>query len=103
MNVSAILVVVPVAEIDAAIEALGALPGVEVHHTDRATGRLIVTQEANTVHEEVDGLARIKRLPRIILAELVHHHFEEDREVAERLPPDLDRVAPRDVPKSLED
>jgi len=103
MNVSAILVVVPVAEIDSAVEALGALSGVEVHHTDRATGRIIVTQEAETISAEVDGLARIKRLPRVILAELVHHHFEEDREVIEGLPAELEQAGPLAVPRSLED
>ena len=35
MNISAILVVVPVHSLAATIEALEALPGVEVHHTDR--------------------------------------------------------------------
>ena len=37
MNVSGILVVAPVAGMDGVVTALSALPGVEVHHTDRAT------------------------------------------------------------------
>jgi nitrate reductase NapD len=81
MNVSAILVVTPLARLEAACRMLDSLPGIEVHHTDRATGRIIVTQEAATVAEEVDGLKRIKRLPYVILAEMVQHHFEEDPDI----------------------
>jgi len=80
VNVSGILVVVPPATLDAAMAALSALPGVEVHHTHRPTGRIIVTQEARTVSEEIEGLRRIQSLPSVILAEMVHHHFAEDQE-----------------------
>jgi nitrate reductase NapD len=78
MNVSGILVIVPVAELDVALSALAALPGVDVHHTDPATGRVIVTQEAESVHREIDGLKRIKAIPQVMLAEMVHHHFEDE-------------------------
>jgi len=84
MNLSAILVVVPVEKLESAIAELNALPGVEVHHTDPATGRLIVTQEAEDVGAEVEGLRRIKALPGIILAEMVQHCFEDDDEIAAR-------------------
>jgi nitrate reductase NapAB chaperone NapD len=77
VNVSGILVIVPTADTDATIGALAALPGVDVHHVDRTTGRIIVTQEAATVSDEVLGLKRIKALPRVILAEMVHHNFEQ--------------------------
>lgn len=78
MNVSGILVVVPVAELDRAVAALSALPGVDVHHTHRAKGKIIVTQEAESVAEEVEGLKRIKALSSVILAEMVHHNFEDE-------------------------
>ncbi len=78
MNLSAILVVVPADEIDAASAGLEALPGVEVRHTDPTTGRLLVIQEAADVDTEVEGLRRIQALPGIILAEMVYHHFEDD-------------------------
>jgi nitrate reductase NapD len=81
VNVSGILVVVPVSAIASTIEALGSLPGVDVHHTDAATGRIVVTQEAETVAAEVEGLKRIKALPSVILAEMVYHHFEDDEEI----------------------
>lgn len=77
MNVSGILVVVPVEKMSRAADALNALPGVEVRHTDPATGRIVVTQEAPCVEEEMDGLRRIKAIPDVILAEMVQHYFEE--------------------------
>ncbi len=80
MNVSGILVITPSDRLQDTIRRLNALPGVDVHHTDPETGRIVVTQEADSVHAEVDGLKRIKELPHIILAELVHHHFEDDQE-----------------------
>jgi nitrate reductase NapD len=102
VNVSAILVVVPVERIDDAIEALEALPGVEVHHTDPATGRMIVIQEAQTVDEEVDGLVRIKRLPNVVLAEMVYHHFEEeDGEIVDGFSADPGHAGSREFPPSL--
>ena len=90
MNVSGILVVVPPEYVAASIEILDHLNGIEVHHCDRETGRIIVTQEAETIQAEVDGLKRIKALPHVILAEMVYHCFEEDSELSGNLPPDLD-------------
>ncbi len=75
MNLSAILVVTRPEEIDRACEVLEERPGVEVHHVHRETGRLIITQEAETIDDEVDGLGRIQELPFVILAEMVEHHF----------------------------
>ena len=85
MNVSGVLVVVPAAETDAVVEALGALPGVEVHHTHAETGRVVVPLEAESISDEVEGLRRIKALPKVILAELVYHYFEEDSGIFESI------------------
>ncbi len=82
MNISAILIVVPATEIDVASGRLEALPGVEVRHTEPATGRILAIQEAADVGAEVEGLKRIKALPGIILAEMVYHHFEDDPGIA---------------------
>ena len=54
MNISAILVVVPTDRHDAAIEALAGLSGIDVHHHDPATGRIVITQEAERIRDE-DG------------------------------------------------
>ena len=103
MNVSGILVVVPVAEVATAITALSGLPGVDVHHVDERSGRIIVTQEADSVHEEVERLKKIKALPGVILAEMVYHHFEEDREILDSIPGDLEDESLGAVPSSLRD
>ncbi|MDH3627350.1 MAG: chaperone NapD [Acidobacteriota bacterium] len=86
MNVSGILVVVSVTDVGSSVERLAALPGVDVHHIDEETGRIIVTQEAESVHDEVECLKTLKRLPGVILAEMVHHNFEDDRKVFDDIP-----------------
>jgi nitrate reductase NapD len=89
MNLSAILVITAPSEIAATIGQLEELPGVEAHHSDPATGRIIVTLEAPTVRDEVDGLKRIQDLPRVVMAEMVEHHFENDQETLSSLPAGL--------------
>jgi nitrate reductase NapD len=89
MNVSGILVVVPPDRLDAALERLNALPGVDVHHTDPASGRIVVTQEAQSVGDEVEGLKQIKALPDVVLAEMVYHHFEDSTEIIPGIPEEL--------------
>ena len=78
MNISGILVVVSPSELEAGIAALKGLPGVEVHHTEGVAGRIVVTQEAETVNDEVEGLKRIKALPGVTMAEMVYHYLDED-------------------------
>jgi nitrate reductase NapD len=90
MNISGILVVVPPERYEEAVVALSALQGIDVHHSDPVTGRIVVTQEAGTVGEEVAGLRRIKSLPFVTLAEMVYHHFEESDEAVAGLPPELE-------------
>ena len=90
MNISGILVVVPPERLEEAIADLSLLPGVDVHHTDPATGRIVVTQEGETIGAEVDGLRQIKALPYVILAEMVYHQFEESTEVLEGIPGELE-------------
>jgi len=77
MNLSGILVVTQPTNLDALVALLDQQPGIEVHHTDPSSGRIILVQEAESVDEEVAGLKRLKRLPGIVLAELVYHYFGE--------------------------
>jgi len=90
MNYSGILVVFPLDRIEAGIATLNALDGLEVHHSDPATGRIVVVQECESIHDEVDGLKRIKKIPGVILAEMVYHHFEEDPMLVTEIPADLE-------------
>ena len=90
MNISGILVVVPPKHTRVTIDRLQALPGIEVHHIDAASGRIVITQEAESIPAEIDGLKRIRALPDIILAEMSYHYFGEDAEVLDGIPPELD-------------
>ena len=91
MNLSGILVVSTPPAIDALIEALNAMPGLEVHNIDRDSSKLIVVQEAESIHDEIDGLKKIKKLPGIVLADMVYHYFADDESLApETIPDDLD-------------
>ncbi len=78
MNISAILVTTPRENTQHMIGQLNALDGVEVFHHDSASGKIIAIQEAATINDEIAGLKRIKKLPDIILAEMVEHYFGED-------------------------
>jgi nitrate reductase NapD len=60
------------------VPELSALPGVRVHQEDPATGRLVLTLEATSVDEEIEGLRRIQRLPGVVSADLVYHRLRED-------------------------
>ncbi len=92
MNISGILVVAGPGRLDTVKEQLGRLEGVDVHQHDPASGRIIVTLEAEDVSGEVEGLKRIKALPGIVLAEMVYHYFEDDPHPVSELPPELDEV-----------
>ena len=90
MNISGILVMVPPEGTQATIERLQALSGIDVHHIDAASGRIVITQEAESIAAEIDGLKRIRALPDIILAEMSYHYFGEDAELLETIPPELE-------------
>ncbi len=80
MNLSGILVVVPPERLSECAADLQTLPGVEVHHCDPATGRLIVVQEADDVDAEMAGLIAIKARAHVRLAEMVYHYFANEGE-----------------------
>lgn len=89
MNLSGILVIAGQRWLAEVIEALKALPGVEVHQVDESTGRIVVVQEAPDIQAEIDGLKRIKALPHVVMAEMVYHYLAEDERVYEDLPTEL--------------
>lgn len=89
MNLSGIFVVAKPEWLTSVVADLNALPGVEVHQLDEATGRIVVVQEAADIHAEIEGLKRIKALPHVVMAEMVYHYLADDRQVYEDLPPEL--------------
>ena len=90
MNISGILVIVSPQRVASMVDHLNGLDGIDVHHSEAATGRIVITQEAETINDEVDGLKRIRALPGIILAEMSYHNFEDDSELVDAIPADLD-------------
>jgi len=90
MNLSAILIVTTPAGVKTCIAMLDSLPGVSVHHSDPASGRIMAVQEAETTAAEVEGLKCIKALDGIVMAEMIYHYFEEDAQLEVEMPADLD-------------
>lgn len=78
MNLSGIYVVAKPEWLAGVVAELEALPGVEVHQVDEATGRIVVVQEAADVQAEADGFERIQKLPHVLLAQMVYHYFADD-------------------------
>lgn len=97
MNISGILVVTSPEHTGNVSEQLKTLAGIDVHYVDAATGRIVITQEAESIRAEIDGLKRIRALPHITLAEMSYHNFEEDRELIDAIPDDLDDEDPDTV------
>ncbi len=86
MNLSGVLVVARPDHLSSVALALAALPGVEVHQQDPATGRLVVVLEAEDIKGETDLLKRIQSLPHVAMAEMVTHYFAEDQQIINTLP-----------------
>lgn len=89
MNLSGIFVAAKPEWLPSVVAELNALPGVEVHQVDEATGRIVVVQEATDIPAEIEGLERIKALPHVVTAEMVYHYLADDRQVYDDLPAEL--------------
>ncbi len=76
MHLSGILVLTEPARLAACRAELDSLTGVEVHHEDAATGRLIAVLETATLAGQQHGLRRIQELPSVHLAALVEHRID---------------------------
>ena len=86
MNLSAIYVVTDPLKTINLISTLNEISNIEVFHQDENSGKIIVIQEAESIHDEVQGLKKIKSISGVIMAEMVEHYFGEDK----MLYPDLD-------------
>ncbi len=91
MNVSGILVVARPSQLAEVKARLEGLPGVEVHHVEEASGRIVVVQEAESVDQEVAALSRLKALKGVMLAEMVYHFFDETPPEWDAVPSELNR------------
>ncbi len=79
MSFSGILVRAVPAELSVIAQRLGALSGVRVHQTDPEGGRLVLTLEASSGDEEINGLRRIQQVPGVVSADLVYHRIADDQ------------------------
>ncbi|MFO1195981.1 MAG: chaperone NapD [Burkholderiaceae bacterium] len=91
MNYSGIAVLAEPTAVPDVVDALRALPGVEVHQVDAATGRIVVVQEAEHVDAEMAGFASIRSLAGVVSADLVCHYFGD----GDAPPPDPDAAIAR--------
>ena len=78
MMISGVLVVAKPEHQSQVRTALEVFPWAEVHHQD-PDGRLVITIEADDTDQAIARLQEIKDLPRVVLAEMVEHHVEEER------------------------
>ena len=86
MSYSGIVVRAQPASLTGLVKALADLPGIEVHQSDPATSRLILTLEAASVDDEIEGLRRVQRVPGVVSADLVYHRLQGGDEPAATSP-----------------
>ena len=78
MSVSGIYVLIDPQRWESALQTLGALPGVDLHHRDADSGRLVVTQETDSTRGQIAGLEQIQQVEGVRLAGPVYHYVEEE-------------------------
>ncbi len=77
VNIAGLLVHAKADQLDSVRDGLTGLPGVDLHQT-MDDGRLIVTVEDVQDHSAADTILAVHRIPGVIAAALVYHHFEPD-------------------------
>jgi nitrate reductase NapD len=55
---------------------LARFPGVDVHHIEVSTGRVVITIEADQQDHDEAQLERVRREPGVLSAELIYHYVE---------------------------
>jgi nitrate reductase NapD len=107
MNISGIIVTAAPGRLQDVATSLAELPGIDVHYQDPDHRRLVVTQEADSVGAEVEGLKRIKAVAGVVYAEMVYHSFEDDGQTGRQWQSELDALGLEEgascVPDSLRD
>lgn len=83
MHYSSILVTARPRDIPACLDALQALPGVQVHLRYPEKGRIIVTQESPSLAGQEEGLRAIQAIPGVFSAALVLHYIDTESGDAE--------------------
>lgn len=78
MNYSSVVITLAAGAEDRALEALSALEGLEVHHVDETTRRVVAVIEAETTGLEADVFERIRLTEGVIDVSLHAHYFEDE-------------------------
>mgnify|MGYP002553301444 CR=1 FL=1 len=78
MNYSSVVITLAAGDPAPVLEALGALEGLEVHHVDEASRRIVAVIEAETTGLEADVFERIRRLDGVLDVSLHAHFFEDE-------------------------
>ena len=79
MMISGVLVVSKPEHQSQVRSALEVLPWAEIHH-EETDGRLVITIESDDTDQAMARLREVKELPRVMLAEMVQHHVEDEPE-----------------------
>ncbi len=78
MNYSSVVITLAAGAESHALKALSALEGLEVHHVDEASRRVVAVIEAETTGLEADVFERIRRTEGVIDVSLHAHYFEDE-------------------------
>lgn len=78
MNYSSVVITLAAGAESRALKALPALEGLEVHHVDEASRRVVAVIEAETTGLEADVFERIRRTEGVIDVSLHAHYFEDE-------------------------
>lgn len=75
-HVSGLLVTVRPGHLDSVARSLAALPGVVVHVSDEAGGRLVTTLETPTLEDLKNGYAAMASLAHVVSVAVVCHYVD---------------------------
>lgn len=78
MNNSSVVITLASGDPRPAIEALGAVEGLEVHYVDEASRRIVAVIEAETTGLEADIFERVRHSEGVLDASLHAHFFEDE-------------------------
>ena len=78
MDYAAVFVRLRAEGAEEALSAIRAIEGVEVHHLDASTGRLIVTTGAPGMDAQTSRLAELRRVEGVLVAEPVYAYRDAD-------------------------
>lgn len=81
MQYSGILVLLRTEDFATGLQGLRALEGVEVHHEEPATGRVVVVSEADSPRNQEEVLGRLRRVAGVVVAEPVYFYEPDGDDV----------------------